>query len=87
MVDHGLFPQLTDQRNLLLLPLAATAKMSGHLETVVFDPVPADPDPQPKPAFREQVDVRGLFGEQSGLPLRQDDHTRYQFEFFGEPAR
>src|SRR6266853_3889648 len=44
MVDHRLLPQLTDQRNLLLLPLAAAAKMSGHFETVVFHPVPADPD-------------------------------------------
>ena len=30
VVDHGLFPQLADQGNLLLLPLAAAAKMSGH---------------------------------------------------------
>jgi hypothetical protein len=44
MVDHRLFPQLADQGNLLLLPLAAAAKMSGHFETVVFHPVPADPD-------------------------------------------
>jgi hypothetical protein len=51
MVDHGLFPQLTDQGNLLLLPLAAAAKMSGHFETVVFHPVPADPDAQAKPAI------------------------------------
>src|ERR1700726_2359017 len=50
MVDHRLFPQLADQGNLLLLPLAATAKMSGHFETVVFHPVPADPDAQAKPA-------------------------------------
>src|SRR6195256_1747607 len=50
MVDHRLFPQLTDQGNLLLLPLAAAAKMSGHFETVVFHPVPADPDAQAKPA-------------------------------------
>ena len=53
MIDHGLFPQLTNQGNLLLLPLAATAKVSGHFETVVFDPVPADPDAQAKPAIRE----------------------------------
>jgi len=50
MIDHRLFPQLTDQGNLLLLPLAAAAKMSGHFETVVFHPVPADPDAQAKPA-------------------------------------
>src|ERR1700722_2315165 len=50
MVDHRLFPQLTDQSDLLLLPLAAAAKMPGHFETVVFHPVPADPDAQPKPA-------------------------------------
>src|SRR5580704_6108006 len=50
MVEHGLFPQLTDQGNLLLLPFAAAAKMSGHFETVVFHPVPADPDAQAKPA-------------------------------------
>src|ERR1700687_1287125 len=61
MVDHRLFPQLTDQGNLLLLPLAAAAKMSGHFEAVISHPVPADPDAQAKPAVREQVDVRGLF--------------------------
>ena len=50
MLDHRLFPQLADQGNLLLLPLAAAAKMSGHFEAVVFHPVPADPDAQAKPA-------------------------------------
>jgi hypothetical protein len=50
MVDHGLFPQLTDQGDLLLLPLAPAARMSGHFETVVFHTVPADPDAQAKPA-------------------------------------
>src|SRR5215469_421049 len=42
VVDHRLFPQLADQGDLLLLPLTAAAKMSGHFETVVFHPVPAD---------------------------------------------
>jgi len=50
MVDHRLFPQLADQGDLLLLALAAAAKMSGHFEAVVFHPVPADPDAQAKPA-------------------------------------
>jgi hypothetical protein len=50
MIDHRLFPQLTDQGDLLFLPLAAVAKMSGHFETVIFHPVPADPDAQAKPA-------------------------------------
>ena len=50
MVDYRLFPQLTDQGDLLFLPLAAAAKMSGHFETVVFHPVPADPYAQAKPA-------------------------------------
>src|SRR6516162_11815579 len=86
MVDHRLFPQLTDQSNLLLLPLAAAAKMSGHFETVVFHPVPADPNAQANPALREQVDIRSLFGEQRSLSLRQDDYARYQFEVFGDPG-
>src|SRR5437773_249990 len=77
MVDHRLLPQLADQGNLLLLPLAAAAKMPGHFESVVFYPVPADPDAQAKPALREQVDIRSLFGEERSLPLRQDDHARY----------
>jgi hypothetical protein len=63
---------------------AAAAKMPGHFETVVFYPVPADPDPQAKPAIREQVDIRGLFGEQRSLSLRQDDHARDQFELLGD---
>src|SRR5580704_18995696 len=82
--DHRLLPQLTDQGNLLLLPLAAAAKMSGHLQTVIFHPVPADPDAEAKPALREQVDIRSLFGEESSLPLRQDDHAGYQFEVLGD---
>src|SRR5215831_2751791 len=61
MVDHRLFPQLADQGYLLLLPLAAAAEMSGHFETVVFDPVPADPDAEAQPAVREQVDIGRLF--------------------------
>ena len=84
MFDHRLLPQLADQGDLLLLPLAAAAKMSGHFETVEFHPVPADPDAQAKPAIREQVDIRSLFGEQRSLSLRQDDHARYQFELLGD---
>src|SRR5262249_51805094 len=48
VVDHRLLPQPTDQGDLLLLPPAAAAKMSGHFETVIFYPVPADPDAQAK---------------------------------------
>ena len=61
--DHGLFPQLADQSDLLLLPLAAAAKMPGHFETVVFHPVSAYADTQAKPALREQFNVGGLLGE------------------------
>jgi hypothetical protein len=57
--------------------------MPGHFETVVFYPVPADPDAQAKPALREQVDIRSLFGEKGSLPLRQDDHARRQSEVLG----
>src|SRR5215831_4473384 len=80
VVDHRLFPQFAEQGNLMLLPPAAAAKMPGHFEAVEFHPVPADPDAQAKPALREQVDIRSLFGEERSLPLRQDDHARYQFE-------
>src|SRR6516164_7671481 len=48
MVDHRLLPQLTEQGDLMLLPPAAAAKMSGHFEAVVFHPVPTDPDTQAK---------------------------------------
>jgi hypothetical protein len=51
VIDHGLFPKLSDQGDLLLLPLAGAAKMSRHFETVVFYPVPADPDAQAKPTI------------------------------------
>jgi hypothetical protein len=84
MFDHRLLPQLAEQGNLMLLPPAAAAKMSGHFEAVIFHPVPADPDAQAKPAVREQVDIHGLFREQRGLPLRQDDDARYQFELLGD---
>jgi len=82
--DHRLFPQLAEQGDLMLLPPAAAAKMPGHFEAVVFDPVPADPDAEAKPALREKVDVCRLFGEERRLPLRQDDHAGYQFELLGD---
>jgi len=63
MVDHGLFPQLADQRDLQLLSPAAAAKMSGHFEAVEFHPVPTDPNTQPKPAIRKEVNIGGLLGE------------------------
>jgi hypothetical protein len=84
VLDHRLSPQLTDQGNLMLLPPAAAAKMSGHFETVIFHPVPADPDAQAKPALREQVDIRRLFGEKGRLSLRQDDHAGHQFELLAD---
>src|SRR5229473_7794903 len=40
--------------------------------------------PTPKPAIREQVDVRSLLGEQGRLSLRQDDHARCQSEVLGD---
>src|SRR5205085_11195294 len=70
VIDHGLFPQLADQSDLLLLPLAAAPKMSRHLETVVFHPVPADAHTQAKSPLREQVNIRGLFGKKCRLSLR-----------------
>ena len=57
---------------------------AATFEAVVFDPVPADPDAEAKPAVREQVDIRGLFGEERRLPLRQDDHAGDQFEVLGD---
>src|SRR5262249_34915588 len=63
MFDHRLLPQLAEQGDLMLLPSAAAAEMSGHFETVIFHPVPTDPDTQAQPALREKVDIRGLFGE------------------------
>src|SRR5215471_15023289 len=51
MLDQRLLPKLAEQGDLMLLPPAAAAKMSGHFETVVFHPVPADPDAQAKPAL------------------------------------
>jgi hypothetical protein len=82
--DDRLCRQLADQGNLLLLPVAAAAEVSRHIETVVFHPVPADPGTQSKTAVREQVDVRGLFGEQGRLSLRQYDDPGYQFEPLGD---
>ena len=58
--------------------------MPRHFESVVFHPVPADPDTETKPAIREQIDIRGLLGKQGGLSLRQNDHAGYQFELLGD---
>jgi hypothetical protein len=61
--------------------------MAGDLQSVVFHPVQADPNPQPKPSVREQIDVRRLFQQQHGLALRQENRARCQpdrFDYAGE---
>src|ERR1700730_2907790 len=51
VASPGIAPRCNVARPLVFLPLAAATKMSGHFETVVFYPVPADPDAQTKPTL------------------------------------
>ena len=71
-------PQAPQQLDLLLGPLAPVAEVLA--ERLVLDRVPADADAQPEPAAAEQVDLGGLFGDQRGLALRQDDDPGDQLQ-------
>ena len=49
-------------------------------ERLVFDVVPAGADTEPQPAARQHIDTSGLFRDESGLPLRQDEDRGHQFQ-------
>ena len=48
--------------------------MKIFVEPDKLDLVPPDPDAQPEPPARQDVETGGLFGDKHGLTLRQDQH-------------
>src|ERR1700677_5107571 len=72
--DMGLGPQRLHHSDLLLRPLSPIMKFL--VEANELHLVPANADPQPKPASAQHVEAGGLLGDQNGLPLGQDEHLR-----------
>ena len=67
-------PQGLHDLHLLLRPSSPIVKIL--VQTDELHLVPADPDPQPKPAAAQHVKAGGLLGDQHGLSLGQDEHLR-----------
>jgi hypothetical protein len=76
--DARLGPQPAQQLDLLLDPAASGGEVLA--ERLVLDLVPAEPDAEPELAAGQQVDLRGLLGDERGLPLRQDDDPGDHFQ-------
>src|SRR5438046_5243105 len=80
VVDELLSPQETEHLDLLLDPLGPVAP--AHAECFVFDVVPADAGPEPDASSREDVQGRGLLGEERRLTLRQDHDPERELDLF-----
>ena len=76
--DRRIGPERAQDRDLLLAPRAAIAEV--FVQAVVLDLVPADPDPQAEATAAQQIERRGLLGDERGLPLRQDHHAGHQLD-------
>ena len=68
----------TQQLDLFLAAHAAVAEVLA--ERFVLDRVPPDADPEAEPTFGEKVDFGGLFGDERGLALREDDDPGHDLE-------
>ena len=67
-------PQRPHDRDLLFRAAAAVVKIL--VEADKLDLVPSDPDAEPEPPAREDVETRGLFGDEYRLTLGQDQNLR-----------
>src|SRR5215471_6223251 len=72
--DMRLRPQLPHDRDLLFGAAAAIVKI--FVEADELDLVPPDPNAEPEPASRQDVETGSLLGDQHGLTLRQDQYLR-----------
>ena len=84
-VDQRFGPQPAHQGDLFLDAFAAV--MEVFVQSGVFDLIPAQPNPQAQPAAAQHVQRGGLFGDQGGLPLRQDDHPGRQPQCVRDPGQ
>ena len=73
-----LAPEFAQQLDLLGLALAARVEI--FVQRLVLDRVPTGADAEAKPAVRQQRDLRGLFRDEHGLPLRQDQYRAHHIE-------
>ena len=76
--DQLLGPQPPQHLDLFLDPLAAIRELL--VERLVLHPVATDADAEPQPPAAEQVECRGLLGDQHRLALWQEQHRRHQTE-------
>ena len=77
-------PQRLHHLHLLLGAPAAVVEVL--VEPGELDLVPADPDAKPEPAAAQHVETSGLFGDEHGLALRQDQHTGRKAELLSAPG-
>ena len=78
MGDDLCGPEPPQQLHLLGEPRAAVGKVLA--ERLVLDRVPADADTEAEVAVRQQVDLGGLFRDEGGLALREDDDAADELE-------
>jgi hypothetical protein len=71
-VDNLLGPQGPQEGNLLLGAPSPIVKVLA--QGFVFHMVPADAYSQPQAASTKDIYLRSLLGDQSGLPLPQDEN-------------
>ena len=71
-VHMRLGPQGLHDLHLLLRPSSPIVEIL--VQTHELHRVPADPNPQPKPAAAQHIKAGGLLGDQHGLSLGQDEH-------------
>ena len=80
--DEFAGPELA--HHLDLFRLARAAGVPRHVKCGVFHVVPADADAEPDAPAGQDIHLRGLLGDQPGLPLRQDQHAAGQADGFGD---
>jgi hypothetical protein len=70
--DVGVGPQGPHDLDLLFRAAAAVVKILVEPDKLDF--VPPDPDAEPEPSARQNVETGSLFGDEHGLTLCQDQH-------------
>ena len=72
-------PQCLHHLDLFLGPLASVLEILVEADELHL--VPADADAEPEAAAAEHVETGGLFGNQHGLTLREDQYLGGEFDF------
>src|ERR1044071_2538611 len=83
--DQFVAPEPAQYFDLLLRATAAFFEILP--QRLVFHRVPADADAEAHPAATQHVECGGLFGDEHGLTLRQDDDAGGEFALFGQSCQ